>query len=85
MDLEVARLVSAPMTTLCRWDCDKNEYGLFAIFELVGPSKHIAHNNAQEAIKQLRERGEKVTAFVVIAVAKQVVLFNFGSLIYLKY
>ena len=32
----------------------------------------IAHNIVQEAIKQLRERGEKVTAFVVIAVAKQV-------------
>ena len=28
----------------------------------------------QEAIKQLQERGEKVTAFVVIVVAKQVVL-----------
>ena len=37
---------------------------------LAGPSKHIV----QEAIKQLQERGEKVTAFVVIAVAKQVVL-----------
>ena len=37
-------------------------------FFLVGPSKHIV----QEAIKQLQERGEKVTAFVVIAVAKQV-------------
>ena len=33
---------------------------------------HLTLNLAQEAIKQLRERGEKVTAFVVIAVAKQV-------------
>ena len=41
-----------------------------ASFGLDGPSKHIV----QEAIKQLQERGEKVTAFVVIAVAKQVVL-----------
>ena len=29
-------------------------------------------NLKQEAIKQLKERGEKVTTFVVIAVAKQV-------------
>ena len=42
------------------------------MFGLDGPSKHIAHKIVQEAIKQLRERGEKVTAFVVIAVAKQV-------------
>ena len=41
-----------------------------AMLGLAGPSKHIV----QEAIKQLQERGEKVTAFVVIAVAKQVVL-----------
>ena len=36
----------------------------------------------QEAIKQLQERGEKVTAFVVIAVAKQVaavLLIDVGS------
>ena len=32
----------------------------------------LKSNLSQEAIKQLRERGEKVTAFVVIAVAKQV-------------
>ena len=42
------------------------------MFGLDGPSKHIAHKFVQEAIKQLRESGEKVTAFVVIAVAKQV-------------
>ena len=40
---------------------------------LVHRRVYITHKIVQEAIKQLRERGEKVTAFVVIAVAKQVV------------
>ena len=57
-------LVSACMITSCRWGPDRVKFFLW----LAGPSKHIV----QEAIKQLQERGEKVTAFVVIAVAKQV-------------
>ena len=66
VDLVVVPSVSARMITSCRWGPDRVMFFLW----LDGPSKHIV----QEAIKQLQERGEKVTAFVVIAVAKQVVL-----------
>ena len=62
-------LVLAHMIISCRWGPDRVKF-FVASFGLDGPSKHIV----QEAIKQLQERGEKVTAFVVIAVAKQVVL-----------
>ena len=75
VDLVAGPSVLARMTTWCRWghdhhhesqDCEK--------FELAGWSNcfTLKPKFAQEAIKQLRERGEKVTAFVVIAVAKQV-------------
>ena len=50
----------APMTTWCRWP------GLVLI------NRTSTRDIKQEAIKQLKERGEKVTTFVVIAVAKQV-------------
>ena len=69
VDLEGGRSASALMTTLSRltsW-CFLN--GLVCL------SKPIV----QEAIKQLQERGEKVTAFVVIAVAKQVLVPLFAK------